>query len=284
MLVAMGDALRALIDAVGLEVGSGHEIRSDDDLWTLDLDPGGTHAWVATRHRPIWVRHDDTLVFVEAGGAALVERYPTMSIGPHPERYDPPRTAPSYDFPFEALFADTGVVVGSATLGPLAAEALALPPVATTQPAGFPSADVVLALRHVGHLDGGRWHGAQQDALARLVVTTVLHDNPPPVLRDNSLARVLDRLFDPAGEHSTADLLDGVRMSPRTLERRCAETTGCTPAQLGRWFRSLAVRSALARGDRPAEVAERFGFSTTASMRRALQRIRAPETDVPPRF
>jgi len=135
------------------------------------------------------------------------------------------------------LFADTGVVVGSATLGPFAAEVLALPPIATTQPAGFPSADVVLALRHVGHLDGGRWHGVQQDALARLVVTTVLHDNPPPFLRDNSLARVLDRLFDATGGHSTADLLDGVRMSARTLERRCTETTGCTPAQLGRWFR-----------------------------------------------
>ncbi|TDW73405.1 AraC-like DNA-binding protein [Curtobacterium sp. PhB25] len=282
--MVMGDALRALIDAVGLEVGPGEEIRSDDDRWTLDLDPDGTHAWVATRHRPVWLHRDDTLVFVEAGGAALVEQHPTTSIGSDPERHGPPRTAPSYDFPHEALFADTGVVVGSATLGPLAAEVLALPSIATTQPAGFPSADVVLALRHVGHLDGGRWHGVQQDALARLVVTTVLHDNPPPLLRDNSLARVLDRLFEPAGGHSTADLLDGVRMSPRTLERRCFETTGCTPAQLGRWFRSLGVRSALTRGDPPAEVAARFGFSTTASMRRALQRVHAPDTDLPRRF
>ena len=79
--MVMGDALRALIDAVGLEVGPGEEIRSDDDRWTLDLDPDGTHAWVATRHRPVWLHRDDTLVFIEAGGAALVEQHPTTSIG-----------------------------------------------------------------------------------------------------------------------------------------------------------------------------------------------------------
>lgn len=177
----MGDALRALIDAVGLQVGPGTEVRSDDEAWTLDVEPTGTHVWVATRSRSVWIRRGDDIAIVD---------------------------------------------VGTATLGPLADEVLALPPVATTGPPGAPSPDVGLALRHVGHLDGGRWHGAQQQALARLVVTTVLRDNPPPML--------------------------------------------------GRWYRSLAVRSALTRGDRPSDVATRFGFSTTSSMWRALERVRPP--------
>ncbi|MDT0233843.1 helix-turn-helix domain-containing protein [Curtobacterium sp. BRB10] len=145
-----------------------------------------------------------------------------------------------------------------------------------TGPPGAPSPDVGLALRHVGHLDGGRWHGAQQQALARIVVTTVLRDNPPPMLGDNGLARVLDRLFDPAGRPSLRELLVGIDMSARTLERRCVAATGCSAAQLGRWYRSLAVRSALSHGDRPSDVATRFGFSTTSSMRRALERVRPP--------
>lgn len=226
----MGDSLRALIDAVGLQVGPGTEVRSDDEAWTLDVEPTGTHVWVATRSRSVWIRRGDDIAIVD---------------------------------------------VGTATLGPLADEVLALPPVATTGPPGAPSPDVGLALRHVGHLDGGRWHGAQQQALARLVVTTVLRDTPP-MLGDNGLARILDRLFDPAGPSSPQALLVGVRMSERTLERRCAAATGRSPAQLGRWYRSLAVRSALTRGDRPSDVATRFGFSTTSSMWRALERVRPP--------
>lgn len=280
----MSDALRALIGAVGLVVGSGAEIRSDDDRWTMDLHTTGTHVWVATLHTAIWSHRGDGATALEAGGAALVERHRMLSIGTDADRSGPPQVAPQYEFPHEALFSSTGVHTGTATLGPLADEALALPSLATTQPPGAPAPDVVLALRHIGHLDGGRWHGAQQDALARLVVTTVLRDNPPPMLGDNSVARVLDRLFDGAVRHTTVELLDGVRMSERTFERRCAATTGRTPAQLGRWFRSLAVRTALADGAAPAQVAQRFGFSTTASMRRALRRVVPPETHVLRRF
>lgn len=277
MLGCMGDALRALVDAVGVEVRSGTAIHADDDQWTLALEPAGTHSWVATRYRPVWVHRGDTDELVAAGGAALLERHTTMTVGTARQQHGPPQTVPSSTFPYEALSAYTGIVVGSATFGPLAAEVLALPPVATTLPAGHPSPDVVLALQHLGELDSGRWHGVQQDALAQLVVTTVLHDNAPPLLQDNSLARVLDRVFDTEHRYTTAELLEGVRMSERTLERRCAEATGCTPAQLRRWFRSLEVRTALARGDRPAEVATRFGFATTSSMWRALRRVRAPE-------
>ncbi|WP_182064850.1 AraC family transcriptional regulator [Curtobacterium sp. ME12] len=272
----MGDALRALIDAVGLQVGAGAEVRSDDEAWTLDVEPTGTHAWVATRSRSVWVRRGDKIALVDAGTAALVEGHATITISSGPERSGPPRAAETYALPHEALFALTGVLVGAATLGPLADEVLALPAIATTGPPGAPSPDVGLALRHVGHLDGGRWHGAQQQALARLVVTTVLRDNPPPMLGDNGLARVLDRLFDPAGRPSVRELLVGIDVSARTLERRCVAATGCSPAQLGRWYRSLAVRSALSRGDRPSDVATRFGFSTTSSMRRALERVRPP--------
>jgi AraC-like DNA-binding protein len=272
----MGDALRALIDAVGLQVGPGTEVRSDDETWTLDVEPTGTHAWVATRSRSVWIRRGDDIAIVDAGTAALVEGHATITISTGPERSGPPHVAETYAFPHEALFALTGVLVGAATLGPLADEVLALPPVATTGPPGAPSPDVGLALRHVGHLDGGRWHGAQQQALARLVVTTVLRDNPPPMLGDNGLARVLDRLFDPLGQPSVGALLAGIDMSERTLERRCVAATGCSPAQLGRWYRSLSIRNALARGDRPREVAARFGFSTTSSMWRALTRVRPP--------
>ncbi|WP_433932105.1 helix-turn-helix domain-containing protein [Curtobacterium flaccumfaciens] len=231
---------------------------------------------MATRSRSVWVRHGDDIAIVDAGTAALVEGHATITISTAPERSGPPRVAETYAFPHEALFALTGVLVGAATLGPLADEVLALPPLASTGPPGAPSPDVGLALRHVGHLDGGRWHGAQQQALARLVVTTVLRDNPPPMLGDNGLARILDRLFDPAGPSSPQALLVGVRMSERTLERRCVAATGCSPAQLGRWYRSLAVRSALTRGDRPSDVATRFGCSTTSSTRRALERVRPP--------
>lgn len=272
----MGDALRALIDAVGLQVGPGTEVRSDDEAWTLDVEPTGEHVWVATRSRPLWLRRGDDHAFVEAGAAALVEPHPRITLSTGPERFDPPCAADTYTYEHEALFALTGVLVGTAGLGPLADEVLALPPVTTTGPPGAPSSDVGLALRHVGHLDGGRWHGAQQQALARLVVTTVLRDNPPPILDDNGLARVLDRLFDPAGQPSVQALLAGIDMSERTLERRCAAATGCSPAQLGRWYRSLSIRNALARGDRPREVAAHFGFSTTSSMWRALTRVRPP--------
>lgn len=272
----MGDALRALIDAVGLQVGPGTEVRSDDEAWTLDVDPTREHIWVATRSRPLWLRRGDDHAFVEAGAAALVEPHPRITLSTGPERFDPPCVADTYTYEHEALFALTGVLIGTAGLGPLADEVLALPPVATTGPLGAPSPDVGLALRHVGHLDDGRWHGAQQQALARLVVTTVLRDKPPPMLGDNGLARVLDRLFDPLGEPSVGALLAGIDMSERTLERRCVAATGCSPAQLGRWYRSLSIRNALARGDRPREVAARFGFSTTSAMWRALTRVRPP--------
>lgn len=272
----MGDALRALIDAVELQVGPGTEVRSDDEAWTLDVGPGGERVWVATRSRSVWIRRGDDIAIVDAGTAALLDGHATITISTGPERSAPPHVAETYAFPHEALFALTGVLVGAATLGPLADEVLALPAIATTGPPGVPSPDVGLALRHVGHLDGGRWHGAQQQALARLVVTTVLRDNPPPMLGDNGLARVLDRLFDPAGQPSVRALLAGIDMSERTLERRCVAATGCSPAQLGRWYRSLVVRSALIRGDRPSDVATRFGFSTTSSMRRALERVRPP--------
>ncbi len=272
----MGDALRALVDAVGLDVGPGTEVLSDDESWTLDVDAAGEHVWVATRSRPLWLRRGEDIACVDAGAAALVGPHPGITVSTGSHRSGPPRVADTYEYDHEALFAHTGVLVGAASLGPFVDEVLALPPIATTGPPGAPSPDVVLALRHVAHLDGGRWHGAQRQALARLVVTTVLRDNPPPMLGDNGLARVLDRLFDPAGQPSVRALLDGIDMSERTLERRCAAATGCTPAQLGRWYRSLAIRNALARGDPPAEVAAHSGFSTTSSMRRALARVRPP--------
>ena len=81
-------------------------------------------------------------------------------------------------------------------------------------------AAVSKAMRQVPALPQ-RWGRVQTDALAGIVVTTLLRHNPPPVLAaDNSLGAVLDVLFDP--DRPTVrmdDLLAVTRMSERTMRR-----------------------------------------------------------------
>ncbi|WP_022907471.1 helix-turn-helix domain-containing protein [Curtobacterium sp. B18] len=273
----MTDALRALVDAVGLDVRYGDEVLADDDRWTLDLGATDSHVWVASSARTeVWIRRDDDVGVVVPGTAALVAPGATVTIGAGPDRSAPPSACDDWPAP-------TGVHWGTATFGPFVDEALGLAPSLRTEPLGAPCTDVVLALAHLRSLVAGRWHAAHRDALARVVVMSVVEDNPPAFLRDASLTRCIDRLLDSAGPVPIDDLRRGTGLSASTVLRRFRATTGCSPDELWRWFRSLPVRAALAAADAdPAVVAADAGFSTTGSMRRSLRRVRAPEVRVPP--
>ena len=270
----MGDAFRALVDAADLRVTYGYEVCSDDTDWTLDLDVPAGSVWIASAWSTIvWVTDGDRVEVVHPGTAALFSPGGTATIGTSPDRHPPP-------IPGDDIFSATGVFLGTATSGPLAHEVLEYPGSAEflrTRPRDAPSDDVLRTLDHLTLLTGGRWHAAGRDALARLVVLSVLLDNPPSFLADGSLARCIDRLSEPGDPPSTDELLGLTSGSITTLRRRFRTATGCTPEQLRRWFRSLPVRRALAEGVDQQHAAERFGFSTVSSMRRALTRVRAPE-------
>lgn len=266
----MPDALQALIDAAGLECAFGSELLSSSPDWTLHLDPGVT-AWVVTLHRPVVLQRAGRYRVLHPGGAALLRHGAPMAVGTSTDLHGPPvDTDPLWPHV-------TGVTVGSVALGPLADEALALPDVLETRPPGAPEPSVVAAAREVSSLPE-RWRRAQADSLARLVVTTVLRHGPPPVLAaDNSLGAVLDVLFDATRAVRIDELLAVTRMSERTLHRRFIDATGCSPAQLGRWYRSLAVRAALMAGETPEAVSERHGYASVSAMQRSLGRVRAPD-------
>jgi AraC-like DNA-binding protein len=271
----MADALRALVDAVGLDVRYGTEVLADDAVWTLDLEDTGDHVWVASARSEVWLRRDDDVWVVAPGTAALAAPGAGMTIGTGPDRSPPPTADDPWCIP-------TGVHLGTASFGPLVHEALGLPALLHTEPPEAPHEDVVLALAHLASLVGGRWRASRRDALARVVVTSVLGDNPPAFLTDASLTRCIDRLLEAPGPVSIDELRRGTGMSASTVRRRFRATTGCSPDELRRWFRSLAVRAELAADDAdPAALATRAGFSTTSSMRRSLRRVRAPHVRVP---
>ncbi|MFJ4221550.1 helix-turn-helix domain-containing protein [Curtobacterium luteum] len=271
----MPDALQALIDIAGVRCAFGRSLLSAAPDWTLDLDPDVT-AWVVTLHVPVVLHRAGRFWVLQPGCAALLRHGAAMSVGTSTEVHGPPvDTDPLWPRP-------TGVTIGSVTLGPLADEALALPPFLETQPSAAPEPSVVAAAREVDSLPV-RWGRAQADALARLVVSTVLRHGPPPVLAaDNSLGAVLDVLFDATRAVPVAELLAVTGMSERTLHRRFREATGCAPVQLGRWYRALAVRAALLAGDTPDAVAARYGYASVSAMRRSLGRVRAPGGHPPP--
>ncbi len=135
-------------------------------------------------------------------------------------------------------------------------------------------------LRALGHLDSltaSRRTDAQRNALARTVVLTVLRDEQPAFLADGSLTRCIDALFTAERSRTTGDIVaDTMRCSRRTAERRFRESTGRTPDELRRWYRSLHVRRALLDGGDEREVALRFGFATVGSLRRSLSRAQPP--------
>ncbi|WP_139219719.1 helix-turn-helix domain-containing protein [Curtobacterium sp. YR515] len=272
----MEDALRALVDAVGLDVRYGDEVLADDERWTLDLGSTTDHVWVASTARTeVWLRRGDDVWVVSPGTAAIVAPGVQVTVGTGPDR----SPAPTAD---DAWCSPTGVHLGTASFGPFVDEALGLGALVHTEPPEAPHEDVVLALAHIASLVGGRWRASRRDALARVVVMTVLGDNPPSFLADASLTPCIDRLLDGGDPVPIDELRRGTGMSASTVRRRFRATTGCSPEELRRWFRSLALRAALAADDAdPAAVAAHAGFSTTSSMRRSLRRVRAPDVRVP---
>ncbi len=266
----MPDALQALIDVARLTCRFGREVYASHPDWTLPLDPT-VSTWVVTLERPVVLQRAGCSWLLYPGCAALLRGGHDATIGTSITRNDPPVDLDP-DWP-----GVTGVLVGTATFGPLADEALALPDHLETQPPGAAVPSVVEAMRQVPALPQ-RWGQEQADALARLVVVTLLRHNPPPVLAaDNSLGAVLDVLFDPSGRTVRVDdLLAVTRMSERTMRRRFLAATGASSVPLGRWYRSLRIRAALRDGADPAAVATENGYGSVAAMRRALANVRPP--------
>jgi AraC-like DNA-binding protein len=205
------------------------------------------------------------------GCAALLRGGDDITVGTSITRNDPPENLDP-DWP-----GVTGVLLGTARFGPLADEALALPDHLETRPPGAAVPSVVEAIRQVPALPQ-RWGRGQADALAQLVVVTLLRHNPPPVLAaDNSLGGVLDVLFDPARPTVRMDdLLAVTRMSERTMRRRFLAAAGCSSTPLGRWYRSLRIRAALGDGTDEVAVATQNGYASVAAMRRALANVSPP--------
>lgn len=267
------DALACLLDTVGLDVRDGRAIVSATPDWTLDLGTSDGYVWVASRETTVWVWSGPDHEVVRAGSALLVRAAAPITIGTNPDRHEPPDGSPTD--PFDA----TGVHLGTARFGPLAAEALHLPDNLRTRPRDALSDDVLRTLGHLDSLTAAPRASAHRDALARTIVLTVLRDEQPPFLADGSIARCADALFTAEWSRTTGDVVSAtMRCSRRTAERRFRESTGRTPDELRRWYRSLQVRQALLDGADEHEVARRFAFASVGSLRRALARARPPIT------
>lgn len=271
------DALACLLDTVGLDVRHGHEVVSSAPDWTLDLGARDGYVWVAPRRTTVWVRSGCEYDVVRAGSALLVRAADDpVSVSTGPDHHEPPHG--SLSDPFDA----TGVHHGTATFGPLASEALQLPETLRTRPLDALSDDVLRALDHLGSVTAAHRAAAHRDSLARTVVLTVLRDEQPAFLVDGSLTWCIDTLFTAEQSRATGDIVAAtLRCSRRTAERRFRESTGRTPDELRRWYRSLQVRRALLDGEEEHLVANRFGFATVGSLRRALDRARPPRPPEP---
>lgn len=266
----MPDALQALIDVARLECRFGREVYSSHPEWTLPLSSTAS-TWVVTLDRPVVLQRAGSSWVLYPGCAALLRGGPEAAVGTSIAWNDPPEDLDP-DWP-----GVTGVLLGTASFGPLADEALARPDQLETRPPGVAVPPIVEAMRQVPALPQ-RWGRVQTDALAGVVVTTLLRHNPPPVLAaDNSLGAVLDVLFDP--DRPTVrmdDLLAVTRMSERTMRRRFLAAAGCSSTPLGRWYRSLRIRAALGDGTDEVAVATQNGYASVAAMRRALANVSPP--------
>lgn len=268
----MGDALRAVYGAVGVQVTYGAGLEADlASAWTHDFPSGRVHhTWVATQMERVWVGRGDEHEVLEPGGVAILAGGAPTWVGTRSARNPPPRVE-------DPLFPVVGVHHGEVAFGPLMPEVLGLPDVFSTmrpQDDGWDTgSDVVLTLQHLGSLVGQRWPGPPQDALAEMVVTTALSTWRPPVLRDNSLSRCIDAIAGTGSPPTVPELAALANTSQSTLRRRFRSETGLTPDEFSRWFRTLPVRRDLLGGLDPTEVAARFGFPTVRSMRRTLDRV-----------
>lgn len=272
----MADALRALVDAVGLRVAYSAELEADPgSAWTHHFPTARSgHLWIATQSGRIWVGRGEEVEMLERGGAALLAPGAPAWVGTSSARHPPPRVSESGD-DFGLPFHKSGVHHGGATFGPLASEALDLPTFVTT--AEHPSAgvDVALTLRHIAEQAEHRWPGPRQDALARMLVVALVAAWRPPVLRDNSLTRCINAIVEPGTPPTVPELAAIANVSPSTLLRRFRAETGLTPDEFSRWLRTLEVRTTLRLGTDPADAAQRFGFRSAKSLRRTLARVEA---------
>lgn len=277
----MADALRALVDAVGLQVAYSDELEADPgSAWTHhfpDERPG--HLWIATQSDQIWVGRGEDEEMLERGKAALLSPGAPAWVGTDPAGNPPPRVS-NPDADFGLPFQMTGVHHGIATFGPLMPEALALPDFSTTAGHPFADTDVAVTLRHIVEQGAERWPGPRRDALARVLVVALVAAWRPPVLRDNSLTRCIDAIAEPGPSPTVPELAALANVSPSTLLRRFRAQTGLTPDEFSRWLRTLEVRTALRLGAEPTDAARRFGFRSAKALRRTLARVDASADDI----
>lgn len=292
----MADALRALIGAVGLDVTHTAELEADPgSARTLRFPTDRVHhVWVATRSQPVWVGRGEERERLERGTAALLAPGAAAWIGTDQHAHPPPNvTGTCPDWGLGVAMVLTGVHHGTAAFGPLMPEALALPDCCTTVWRPDAGDDLRRTLEHLNEQVHRRWPGPYQDALARMLVLTVLSAWRPPVLQDNSLTRAIDAIADleATTPPTVPELAALTRVSPSTLLRRFRATTGLTPDEFARWFRTLPVRAALSAGTPPDRVAADHGYPSVAAMHRVIRRVERttprlnrslPDVPIPP--
>jgi transcriptional regulator GlxA family with amidase domain len=94
-----------------------------------------------------------------------------------------------------------------------------------------------------------------------------------PAPRTPSLRQVVDHIkADPSAEHSVASLATRAHLSPRHLTRMFHEELSTTPARYLRDVRMDAARALLDAGHSVTHAAERSGFGTSETLRRAFVR------------
>ncbi|OIH97234.1 helix-turn-helix domain-containing protein [Curtobacterium sp. MCBA15_001] len=166
---------------------------------------------------------------------------------------------------------------GTVHVGPLFDEVVRLPDLFTTTTHHDAhhdvDTDVLLALEHLGSVAAVRWPCPARDALAQLVVVSLLMTWQVPVLDDRSLTRCFDAIADAERSIPTTALPALARMSRSTLTRRFRATTGLTPDEFRRWVRTLEIRTQLHLGHDPGAVARRHGSASVRALVRVVERV-----------
>ncbi|WIB77436.1 AraC family transcriptional regulator [Curtobacterium sp. MCPF17_002] len=280
------DVFQAMTDLVGLSARFGAAVPADRDSdWTFVVPcEVGRFVWVSTEHRPLWLASGTAFAYLHQGDAALVRSDGEVSIRAGAEGSGPPAVDASmvellresgllgaFDEP--ESFADSGVFHGTAAFGPLEPEVLALPPVLSSEEWTPTTLVVREAHQLLDDLSAGSRGGLQRDALAGVIVTALLDRWTPPVLRDGSLRRAVERIVHSTDAVPVPELARITNVTDRTLLRRFRETTGRTPDGFQRWWRTLPVRGALLDGADEETVARTFGYSSVRAMRRSVERV-----------
>lgn len=237
----MPDLLRVLFDAVGVRASYGAELEADHgSAWRHRFPSGPEHVWVATRFESLWVGRGDAVALLPPRKGAILapgaERWVGTDAHVHPEpRVDQPPVG-------GVSLASAGTHHGTVHVGPLFDEVVRLPDLFTTTTHHDAhhdvDTDVLLALEHLGSVAAVRWPGPARDALAQLVVVSLLMTWQVPVLDDRSLTRCFDAIAD--AERSVRSSTSG------TTQERSPGGTGSHPSARcsASWSGSSARRSA----------------------------------------